>query len=554
MKKFLYVCLLLIIITFTLNSCNQEQPSPEKETFGDITPEEHTHKYGEWTITSNASCTENGERERVCDCGEKETKTIKALGHKYNISTCEDIVCQVCNKLSKEQAHDFSVTRSDAPSLNASAIQVEKCSKCGEENSTVLSEKVEPQTLEMPVIYIDDIDPGAIPLYDLKKSDGEITVKYRYVSNSADIESFDCFCEIKIQGASSQHYPKKNFTVKFFEDEDLSEKLKVDLGWGKQTKYCMKANYIDSSHSRNIVAAKLFSEIVQTRDNINEGLTAAPNYGLIDGYPVAVYLNGEFHGLYTMNIPKDKWTFNMSGKEESREALLMADNWHDSVALKEEIGDSYEGSGWEVEHCSTDDDSWIKESFNELIRLLNCKDNDRIKQELPNHLDIEAAIDNMLFTYAISASDNVSKNVLWATYDGNVWIPSMYDMDGTFGIIWNGQPWGTTDPYNAKPTYPTISSSGKVKVADAKLYEVLISCYADEVEARWRSLRSSVLTLDNISKKFDDFFAAIPDIVYYSDQEKWDEIPYAKTNLANMYASVEQQLARLDDFFYNFNQ
>ena len=45
----------------------------------------------------------------------------------------------------------------------------------------------------------------------------------------------------------------------------------------------------------------------------------------IDGYPVEIYINGEFLGLYTWNIPKDKWTFNMTGDENTREALLMAD-------------------------------------------------------------------------------------------------------------------------------------------------------------------------------------------------------------------------------------
>ena len=42
------------------------------------------HKYGEWTVTKKATCTENGEEHRVCaDCGNEETREIKALGHKY---------------------------------------------------------------------------------------------------------------------------------------------------------------------------------------------------------------------------------------------------------------------------------------------------------------------------------------------------------------------------------------------------------------------------------------------------------------------------------------
>ena len=41
----------------------------------------HTHRFGEWTVTKDATCTEEGSRERVCECGVKETEVIAALGH-----------------------------------------------------------------------------------------------------------------------------------------------------------------------------------------------------------------------------------------------------------------------------------------------------------------------------------------------------------------------------------------------------------------------------------------------------------------------------------------
>lgn len=557
MKKAFSLFLALIFIIFALAACTEDDT------------DDHTHAYGEWLTVKEASCSQVGERERECACGEKEIQEIEMPAHNFadatclkpktckdcgvtegepaahigNDAKCENIVCTVCKKVLKEQTHDFSPITEDTPNLISGATIYEKCSKCSEIKITE-AKPIGPQELDMPVIYITDIDKNAIPLFNLTKPDGEIKVKYEYVSNSEDIESFECFCEIKVQGASSQYYPKKNFTVKFFEDEALSSKLKVDLGWGKQTKYCMKANYVDSSHARNIVAATLFTEVVQSRDNINSGLTEkAPNYGVIDGYPVLVYLNGEFHGLYTMNIPKDKWTFGMKGGEESREALLMADHWSNSVNLKEEIGVPYEDYEWEVEHCSTADDSWIRESFNELIRLLNCGDNEKIKQELPAHLDIEAAIDNMLFTFAIGAGDNVSKNILWATYDGEVWIPSMYDMDGTFGIAWDGRTIESAENF----LFPKLTGNKN------QLHDILILCYADEVEARWNELRGSVLTYSNVSEKFDAFFAKIPDIVYTSEHEKWKEIPNAKANLTNMYSATEQHLTRLDTFFGNLS-
>ena len=42
---------------------------------------EHTHSFGEWTVTKEATCTEDGEQTRTCDCGYSETQVIPAIGH-----------------------------------------------------------------------------------------------------------------------------------------------------------------------------------------------------------------------------------------------------------------------------------------------------------------------------------------------------------------------------------------------------------------------------------------------------------------------------------------
>ena len=44
---------------------------------------EHEHAWGEWTTVKEATCLEDGSKERVCGCGEKQTETIDALGHKW---------------------------------------------------------------------------------------------------------------------------------------------------------------------------------------------------------------------------------------------------------------------------------------------------------------------------------------------------------------------------------------------------------------------------------------------------------------------------------------
>ena len=54
---------------------------------GDKIPE-HTHAFGEWTVTKAATCTEPGEQTRSCDCGYSETQVIPATGHDYVNGVC----------------------------------------------------------------------------------------------------------------------------------------------------------------------------------------------------------------------------------------------------------------------------------------------------------------------------------------------------------------------------------------------------------------------------------------------------------------------------------
>lgn len=137
--------------------------------------------------------------------------------------------------------------------------------------------------------------------------DNAVTLNYAYGDRSGT-------CTCKWQGSSSIAYPKKNYTVKFdnaFEAVD---------GWGEQKKYCLKANWIDHSHARNVVSCKLWGQIVKSRAKANGKLNALPNGGAIDGFPCVVTINGEYQGLYTFNIPKDGWMFGMEG-EQATEVL-----------------------------------------------------------------------------------------------------------------------------------------------------------------------------------------------------------------------------------------
>lgn len=140
-----------------------------------------------------------------------------------------------------------------------------------------LTPSTEPAAQDIPKVFIN----GVIPT-----TKNEVSAELTYISKTLNFHSY---IKIKCQGNSSMSYPKKNFTIKLFQDEDRSEKLKIDFkGWGKQNKFCLKANWIDISHLRNVVSARIWGDIVKSRSNYEdypEELRTSPNQGAVDGFP-----------------------------------------------------------------------------------------------------------------------------------------------------------------------------------------------------------------------------------------------------------------------------
>lgn len=49
-----------------------------------VTEAPHTHSFGEWIVTTEATCTEPGIQTRECDCGQTEREEISAHGHQWD--------------------------------------------------------------------------------------------------------------------------------------------------------------------------------------------------------------------------------------------------------------------------------------------------------------------------------------------------------------------------------------------------------------------------------------------------------------------------------------
>ena len=354
--------------------------------------------------------------------------------------------------------------------------------------------KFDPAIYSLPILYLYGDTTGM-------SKDKDVTLSYVYGDRS---DSLTC----KWQGNSSLSFPKKNYTLKFDNAFEAAE------GWGEQKKYCAKANYNDFTQSRNVVSAKIWGEIVKKRKPANETLAACPNYGAIDGFPIAIVINDEFYGVYCFNVPKDEWMMNMGSG--TNECIICAD-MH-VPATKFEAGNALlDGSDFKIEYITDEDDvSWAVTSINNLLSACANSDGTDLDTTIATMLDWDSAIDYYIYTVLLRHTDGISKNYLLSTYDGVKWFFTAYDMDTVFGNSWNGAAYASpdSDPYGFRQS-----------AAENHLFELIKTYKLDELKARYAALRSSVMSESNIAKLFTDYAGKIPLVMYEEDNRRWPLIP-----------------------------
>jgi|GEM_PF-2233418 len=401
-----------------------------------------------------------------------------------------------------------------------------------------IGNNVEPQLMDMPRIYFSE---GTLPT-----SKTATMMKFDYYSKTAEYHGW---VEIKCQGNSSLQYNKKNFTIKLYKDKTKTAKLKIDFkGWGKQSKFVLKANWIDLTHARNVVSARIWGDIVKSRSgyaNLPELLKTSPNQGAIDGFPITVYGNGYYQGRYTLNIPKDKWMSNMDDTLNTHCILCGEDYGSGCFRALPAIN----GSDWTDELHDTVP-ATIKTSWTNAIKFVMNSSDSEFKANLCNYFDVNSLIDYLLYGLISTGLDAFGKNQIYMTYDGTKWIASMYDMDSTWGLWWNGQSF-VSNSYSREQFEDFNGSDRKGNLLYTRLQELFLS----QLKARYTELRQSIFTYPYLVNKFEEFCQICPqDIVKedYADTTAngaYIGIPSTSTNnIQQLRANIKARLEYTDTY------
>lgn len=387
---------------------------------------------------------------------------------------------------------------------------------------------------KLPDLYLVGDDSGM-------SHDDAVQMQYTYFDQNTNKQRTG-WCTVKWQGDSSLQYDKKNYTIKFFHDINAARKDKIEFFDGvKENKCVIKANWIDHSHARNIVSARLWGNVVKSRHTaVPDELFSSYNYGAIDGFPIKVYLNKLYHGLYTLNIPKDDFTFGMD--ENNPLHCAVGANYQGGTAEFRANGDSI--LGWEAE-VPDELSAEAQTALLNAIKFVTNATDEEFKAELDNYIDVESAIDYYLFMYFIGGTDNLVKNIIMLTYDMQKWYMHAYDLDSTFGGRYNG---GTFYPYN-------VACPEGYQGTNSLLWERMEALFGNELYSRYRELRASVFDVDYICRELEQFVSLIPEDEYVADADLWTDVPHKgedllkqmQTWITNRADYVDIEIANLVD-------
>lgn len=381
--------------------------------------------------------------------------------------------------------------------------------------------KIEPADDDVPTVYF----TGTLPT---TKAQGKLPLEMMYVSKTA---SFFSYVTLKVQGDSSAAYPKKNFNMVMYSDPERKTKMKRSMrGWGKNHKYCLKANWIDHTHARNVVNAKLWGQMCASRSDIAtypSAFLASPNYATIDGFPIRVYVNDVYWGLYTWNMTKDEFMFG-GDEDNPLNAFAIADDISPGVMFN-----SATTAGWTEELTDVFSDSitaaWVAmQNF-----VINSTDAE-FKTNIGQYFYLSSLIDRYIFSNVTQYIGGFAKSQAYYTYDGAKWLSGMYDMDTAWALNWDGQSFLATNM--ACPG----GFEGYKNGNHNRLIDRIIALYPAEIKARYAELRAGVLSNENIIQMFQDF--TDPMLPYYEQDYASTTGNGAFTNIPSKTTNTPESL------------
>lgn len=332
------------------------------------------------------------------------------------------------------------------------------------------NERVDPATYlveyGLPVMHVDP--RGSL---DQEYTDAELW-----------LDGIEYAAEIKIRGAASAGYPKNGFTLDF-DDEQLELS---DRGMGDKRHLVLISTFDDNAYVRQLLAYDLWRDIADVDDSHRLEVRT---------FPLVLYLDGEYHGLYVAADHVDDEFLGQMGMD--RESALYKAVSHDAnFEWKADLT-----SGYELK----EGDSWTP--LTDLVAFTGGSSTSELVAGADAWIQPDEFIDWWAFVYFSAAGDSAGKNSYLA-YDAPTGVMRYAPWD--FNHAW-GQDWRTL----------RIASDYDWEMTDAnRVFLAYHEADLERVRARWDQLVEGPFSEDALVARLDAYYAEV-DPSARRDWDKW---------------------------------
>ena len=357
--------------------------------------------------------------------------------------------------------------------------------------------------------------------------DKYVTLQFDYQDGSRTVKGY---ASTKWQGNSSVGMPKKAYRIKTFSDDGLSKKLKFKpcAEWEADSKWNLKAYYTDPLIGRDATNAKIGASIWSNEKDIPDKLINTNNFGFIDGFPILLYINGSFAGVYSFNIAKGDYGDG---------ATAISGSVYSDTTLYKSVPDGgvkLDASDFEMISPDAADDT-IKSNVNALLEFIINSTDDDFKMNFDKHINKSSVIDYLIFNNLIDNSDAWGKNQTLITYDGKLWYFHPYDLDVSFGGEWDG----------SIRNLPTAVTTG-----GNRLFDRVSSLFLNDIKSRYTSLRSW-LTPAYVINQYHNLVSSVGEDNYEQEYALWNNPNFKQNDFNFVKSRIMTQFKLCDKAWLN---
>ena len=355
-------------------------------------------------------------------------------------------------------------------------------------------------------------------------------------------------CTYEVQGNGSAGFPKKNLTIGFFKDETFVDTQTVKIGPViPHDEWVFKANYIDSTHTRQISSYMLWSQMMQSRaswpqrdiDNFYVGKTGldAIDTGAIGhpiGWPCVVYFNDEFYGIGDFQIGKKRANYNIP---KNSPLMIQMEPDGQNIDITDWTNAAYEMKAPSKPNSDTAAAMLAWDTFAQSAQA-------DFTANIATYTNKQNIIDYYLLVQFLAATDCVGANFNFVTWDGTRWYFMPYDLDSVYGLEVNGTVILNTVNKSmtefSRPRQPSKDFWKKVEIA-----------YATDINTRYAQLRDAgIFTVKNVLKNIHRLNDKYTADLFKAEYSKWPALPSVNiTSIGQIASWVQARLVFLDTKF-----